>query len=83
MYNFVNNVDKKEGVSVDNAQYVKMRNPIFLVRTNNYRSVVLGYRDGEVVFRKYFLADTQLEARHKATEFMERWKKEHDKEESN
>lgn len=62
-----------------NCDSVKLRNPVYLVRTNNYRALVIGYRNNEIVGRKYFVAPTQLEARHKAAEYVERWNMEHGK----
>lgn len=80
VYNLVEMWIKKEGVKVDTCESVQVRNPVYLVRTNNYRALVIGYRDGKIVDRKYFLAPTQLEARHKAAEYVERWNKAHGKE---
>lgn len=68
---------------IETVDSVHTRNPIYVVRSDNYRSVVLGVKDSEIVARKYFMADTQLEARHAASGYVEGWNKRHGKEESN
>lgn len=68
---------------IETVDEVRARNPIYLVKTDNYRSVVVGLKNKEIVVRKYFLADTQLEARHKASGYVEGWNKRHGKEKGN